>query len=51
VLASYDEVDIEYYVSNQVLPAASRILTLFGVTEGELLPPEPCRTITEFTEH
>lgn len=37
-LASYEDVDIDYYVSNQVLPAASRILSLFGVTEEELLP-------------
>ena len=38
VLASYDEVDIEYYVTNQVLPAASRILTMFDITEDKLLP-------------
>ncbi|KPV62046.1 MAG: DNA polymerase [Candidatus Bathyarchaeota archaeon BA1] len=39
VLASYDEVDIEYYVSNQVVPAVSRILSMFGVAEDELLAP------------
>ena len=38
VLASYNEIDIEYYVSNQVVPAASRILAMFGLTEDELLP-------------
>lgn len=37
-LASYDEVDTEYYVTNQVLPAASRILTMFGIAEDKLLP-------------
>jgi len=36
-LASYDEVDTEYYVTNQVLPAASRILTMFNITEDKLL--------------
>jgi DNA polymerase elongation subunit (family B) len=36
-LASYDEVDFEYYVTNQVLPAASRILSLFGITEDKLM--------------
>ena len=40
VLASYDEVDIEYYVTKQVVPAASRILSLFDVTNNELLPSE-----------
>jgi len=40
VLASYDEIDIEYYVTNQVVPAASRILSLFNVTDDELLPSE-----------
>jgi len=40
VLASYDEIDIEYYVTNQVVPAASRILSLFGVTDDELLRSE-----------
>ncbi len=52
VMASYDEVDIEYYVSNQVLPAASRILSMFGITEDELLPTpsKPPSTLLEFTE-
>ena len=52
VLASYDEVDIEYYVTNQVLPAASRILNMFGITEEQLLPAahrQP-KTLAEFTE-
>jgi len=37
VFASYDEVDIEYYVSKQVVPAAARILESFGITEEQLL--------------
>ncbi len=35
-LSSYDEVDTEYYVTNQVLPAASRVLSMFGVSESDL---------------
>lgn len=42
-LASYDEVDIEYYVTNQVIPAALRILSLFGVREEELLPSKSAK--------
>jgi len=37
VFASYDEVDIEYYVSKQVAPAAARVLESFGITEEQLL--------------
>ncbi len=37
-LTTYDKVDIEYYIRNQVLPAASRILALFKVPEQNLLP-------------
>jgi DNA polymerase I len=36
-LASYDELDLEYYVSKQVVPAAARILESFGITEEQLL--------------
>jgi DNA polymerase I len=37
VFASYDDVDIEYYVSKQVVPAAARILSSFGIGEEQLL--------------
>jgi DNA polymerase I len=50
VLASYDEVDLEYYVSNQIVPAASRILAMFGVTEEELLSSRTPKTLLEFME-
>ena len=36
VFATYDEVDVDYYVTNQVVPAAARVLEFFGVTEKEL---------------
>ncbi|PIU59889.1 DNA polymerase [Candidatus Bathyarchaeota archaeon CG07_land_8_20_14_0_80_47_9] len=35
--ASYDEVDLEYYVSKQVVPVATRVLESFGITEEQLL--------------
>jgi DNA polymerase I len=35
--ASYDEVDLEYYVAKQIVPAAARILESFGITEEQLL--------------
>ena len=31
-----DQVDVEYYLENQVKPAAMRILELFGVSEKQL---------------
>jgi DNA polymerase I len=37
VFANYDEVDVDYYVTNQVVPAAARILEFFGITEKELV--------------
>jgi DNA polymerase, archaea type len=37
VFAKYDEIDVDYYITNQVLPAAARILNFFDVTEAELL--------------
>jgi DNA polymerase I len=40
VFAVYNEVDIDYYVSKQVVPAAARVLEFFGVTEEELLKPK-----------
>lgn len=46
VFASYDEIDIEYYVSKQVLPVASRILSMFGIAEDQLLPVKTTKTTT-----
>jgi DNA polymerase I len=37
LFAAYDEVDVNYYVTKQVVPAAARVLQFFGVTEEELL--------------
>lgn len=48
VLASLDEVDVEYYVSKQVVPVASRVLSVFGIAEDELLPCEKPKTLFDF---
>jgi DNA polymerase I len=52
MLASYDEIDIEYYVSKQVVPAAIRILESFGITEEQLLQAKmegkETRKLTDF---
>jgi DNA polymerase I len=52
VFASIDEVDIEYYVTNQVVPAAARVLEFFGVTEKELLSTqvhhEEAKSLTDY---
>jgi len=49
-LASYDEVDTEYYVTNQVLPAASRILTMFSIMENQLLPSTQAKLLCDGQE-
>jgi DNA polymerase, archaea type len=40
VYSNIEELDTEYYVSKQVVPAASRILEFFGITEKMLLSKE-----------
>ena len=50
-LASYQEIDTEYYVKKQVAPAALRILSMFGVKEKDLLSTQTSkrpRTLTDF---
>ncbi|MBC7130446.1 hypothetical protein H5T51_04405 [Candidatus Bathyarchaeota archaeon] len=37
IFASYDEIDIQYYITNQIVPAAARVLEFFGITEDQLL--------------
>ena len=34
---SPDQVDYDYYVNNQILPAAARVLKVFGIAEKDLL--------------
>jgi DNA polymerase I len=37
VFATYDDVDVEYYVTKQIVPAAARVLAFFGKSEEDLL--------------
>jgi DNA polymerase I len=37
VFTTIDDVDVDYYVSKQIVPAAARVLEFFGVTEEDLL--------------
>jgi DNA polymerase I len=37
MMASIDQVDVDYYISSQVLPAAMRVLGIFGLEEGDVL--------------
>ncbi len=51
MLTSYEEVDAEYYVANQVVPAALRILSMFGVREADVTASAPSKkpgTLAEF---
>ncbi|MEM2118025.1 MAG: DNA polymerase domain-containing protein [Candidatus Bathyarchaeia archaeon] len=52
IFASYDEIDVDYYVSKQVVPAAARILESFDITEEQLLTPsvgeKETRKLTDF---
>jgi len=44
---SFEEIDVEYYIRRQVIPAAMRILGYFGVKESQLLEA-PQRTLLDF---
>ena len=51
VFAKIDEVDVDYYVTNQVLPAAARILEYFKVTQKELeltTKEEKTKSLTDY---
>jgi len=37
-LATYDQLDLEYYEENQIVPAALRILSVFGKDKEDLEP-------------
>lgn len=50
ILASYDEIDIEYYVSKQVIPAAARILESFDITEEQLITSQVEEKSTKLTD-
>jgi DNA polymerase I len=49
MLASSEDLDIEYYITNQVVPAAARVLTMFNIKEEDLLSmKQPKTSITDF---
>ena len=39
-MATYDDIDIDYYIKKQVIPVALRVLKILGVKEEELLAGE-----------
>ena len=47
-LASKNELDIEYYISNQVIPAISRILEPLGVNVQRILSSGTTRTLMDY---
>jgi DNA polymerase I len=52
VLVSNGDVDIEYYITNQVVPVAARVLAMFNVKEEELLQTEqPKTSLTDFFQN
>jgi DNA polymerase I len=48
MLASKKNLDITYYITNQIVPAAARILGMFGIKEEELYATKPKTSLTEF---
>ena len=48
IVNNYDEVDVEYYINNQIVPAAMRILGYFGVKETQLVGKTPQKSLLEF---
>jgi len=47
-LSNLSELDLDYYIANQVLPAAMRILEIFGVKESDLTVAEASKTLSMF---
>ncbi|MEM0015337.1 MAG: DNA polymerase II [Zestosphaera sp.] len=47
MLVKPNEIDVDYYINHQVIPAALRILSYFGVTEKQLEAPRG-RSLADF---
>ncbi|MHA1238012.1 MAG: DNA-directed DNA polymerase [Candidatus Odinarchaeia archaeon] len=45
--ATVEDIDVEYYVKNQIVPAAARVLSNFGVTKRQLTPTKPCEGVVQ----
>jgi len=48
MMATYDDIDVDYYISNQILPAALRILGMFQITEGDLMEKASQPSLAKF---
>lgn len=48
MVESPEELDVNYYIDKQVIPAAMRILGYFGVKRGEFLSEVPQKTLFDF---
>ena len=46
-MATYDELDLNYYIFKQILPSALRVLSIFGFTADSILKP-PSTTTLDF---
>ncbi len=47
-MVSKDEIDVNYYIERQIIPAAMRILAYFGVKEVDLLSGKKRKTLLDF---
>ena len=47
-LASYEDIDINYYIDNQIIPVAVRILSTFGITESDIKTGKRQVSLTDF---
>ncbi len=48
LVQSLDEVDVDYYVERQIVPAALRIAAIIGVTEADLKGPGTRRSLLDY---
>lgn len=48
LVENFDEVDVEYYVKKQIIPAALRILGYFGIKEDQFLSERPQKSLLEY---
>jgi DNA polymerase I len=48
MLASKKDLDTTYYITNQIVPAAARVLGMFGIKEEELYATKPKTSLSEF---
>jgi DNA polymerase I len=48
-LSTLDDVDVEYYVNSQIIPAAMRVLSVLGVTETQLNLGKRAPSLADFS--